>query len=48
MHLRDDFSHVISEINPKGYSQLKAFSGKSRGDRSNKGKVASQTGKYGF
>jgi hypothetical protein len=48
MHLRDDFSHVISEIKPKVSSQIKAFSRKSGGDRSNQGKVASQTGKYGF
>jgi hypothetical protein len=48
MHLRDDCSHVISEINPKGSSHLKAFSGKSGGDNSNQGKVASPTGKYGF
>jgi hypothetical protein len=48
MHLRDDFSHVISDIKPKGSTQLKAISGKSRGDSSNQGRVASQTGKYGF
>jgi hypothetical protein len=48
MRLRDDCSHVISEINPKGSTQLKEFSRKSRGDSSNQGKVASQTRKYGF
>jgi hypothetical protein len=48
MHLRDDFSHVISEINPKGFAQLKAISGKLGGDNNNQGRVASQTGKYGF
>jgi hypothetical protein len=48
MHLRDDFSHMISEIMPKGSSQLKAISGKSGGDNNNQGRVASQTGKYGF
>jgi len=41
IHLRDDFSHVISEINPKGSSQLKAFLRKSGGDNRNQGKVAS-------
>jgi hypothetical protein len=48
MHLRDDCSHVISEIRPKGSTQPKANSGKSIGDSSNQGRVASQTGKYGF
>jgi hypothetical protein len=48
MHLRDDFSHLISEIRPKGSAQPKANSGKSRGDNNNQGRVASQTGKYGF
>jgi hypothetical protein len=41
MHLRDDCSHVISEIKPKGSTQLKANSGKSGGDSNNQGKVAS-------
>jgi hypothetical protein len=48
MHLRDDCSHMINEIRPKGFAQPKANSRKSRGDSSNQGKVASQTGKYGF
>jgi hypothetical protein len=48
MHLRDDCSHVISEINPKFFAQLKEFSGKSGDDNNNQGKVASQTEKYGF
>ena len=48
MHLRDDFSHVINEIKPKGSAQPKANSGKSRGDNNNQGRVASQTGKSGF
>jgi hypothetical protein len=48
MHLRDDCSHVISEIRPKGSAQPKENSGKSRGDNSNQGRVASQTEKYGF
>jgi hypothetical protein len=48
MHLRDDCSHVIREIKPKGSAQPKANSGISRGDNSNQERVASQTGKYGF
>jgi hypothetical protein len=48
MHLRDDFSHVISEIKPKGSTQPKANSEKSKGDNINKGKISSQSGKYGF
>jgi hypothetical protein len=48
MHLRDDFSHVISEIKPKGSTQPKDNSEKSKGDNNNKGKIASQSGKYGF
>jgi hypothetical protein len=41
MHLRDDFSHVISEIKPKDYPQPKDNLGKSRGDNNNQGRVAS-------
>ena len=48
MHLRDDCSHVINDIRPKGSTQPKANSEKSKGDSSNKGKIASQSGKYGF
>jgi hypothetical protein len=48
MHLRDNCSHVIIEIRPKGSSQPKENSGKSRGDNNNQGRVALQTGKYGF
>jgi hypothetical protein len=48
MHLRDDCSHVISEIRPKGSAQPKANSGKSRGGSNNQGRVASMTEKYGF
>jgi hypothetical protein len=32
MHLRDNFSHVINEIRPKGSAHPKANSGKSKGD----------------
>jgi hypothetical protein len=48
MHLRDDCSHVINEIRPKGSTQPKANSEKSKGDSNNQGKIASQSGKYGF
>jgi hypothetical protein len=48
MHLRDNFSHVISDIRPKGSAQPKANSEKSKGDSSNQGRIASQSGKYGF
>jgi hypothetical protein len=48
MHLRDDFSHGISEIKPKGSTQPKENSERSKGDRGNKGKIASESGKYGF
>ena len=48
MHLRDDCSHVISEIRPKGSSQPREDSKRSKGDSSNKGKIPSQSGKYGF
>jgi hypothetical protein len=48
MHLRDDCSHVINEIRPKGSAQPKENSGKSKGDNNNQGKIASQSGKYGF
>jgi hypothetical protein len=48
MHLRDDCSHVINEIRPKGSAQPKENSGKLKGDSINQGKIASQSGKYGF
>jgi hypothetical protein len=48
MHLRDDCFHVISEIRPKGSTHPKENLGKSKGDISNQGKIASQTGKYEF
>jgi hypothetical protein len=48
MHLRDDFSHVISEIKPQGSTQAKDNFVKSKGDNSDKGRIASQSGKYGF
>jgi hypothetical protein len=48
MHLRDDCSHVISEIRPKGSTQPKENSERSKGDNNNKGNIASQSGKYGF
>jgi hypothetical protein len=48
MHLRDDFSHVISDIRPKSSTQPKDNSWGSKGDSINKGMIASQSGKYGF
>ena len=48
MHLRDDFSHVISEIKPQGSTQPKVNLGNSEGDGSDKRRIASQSGKYGF
>jgi hypothetical protein len=48
MHLRDDCSHVINEIRPKGSVQPKENSGKLKGDNNNQGNIASQSGKYGF
>ena len=48
MHLKEDFSHVISEIQPQGLNQPRATSGKSKGDNSDKIKIASRSGKYGF
>jgi hypothetical protein len=48
MHLRDDCSHMISDIRPKGSVQPKANLGKSKGDNNNQGNIASQSGKYGF
>jgi hypothetical protein len=48
MHLRDDCSHMISEIRPKGSMQPKKNSRKSKGGSRNQGNIASQSGKYGF
>jgi hypothetical protein len=48
MHLRDYFSHVMSDIRPKVSTQPKGNSEKSKGDSRNKGKIASQSGRYGF
>jgi hypothetical protein len=48
MHLRYDFSHVISDIKHQGSTQPKAKLGKSKGDKNNKGRFSSQSVKYGF
>jgi hypothetical protein len=48
MHLKEDFSHVISEIQPQGLNQPRATSGKSKGDSSDKRKTISYSGEYGF
>jgi hypothetical protein len=48
IHFRDECSHVMSEVKPQVSTQPKANSGKSKGDSRNKGKISSQSGKYGF
>jgi hypothetical protein len=48
MHLSDDRSHVISEIKPQGSTQPKVNSCKYKGDSSDRRRIASQSGKYGF
>jgi hypothetical protein len=48
MNLKDDCSHVISEINPQGSNQPKSISGKSKGENNDRRKISSQSGKYGF
>jgi hypothetical protein len=48
IHLREYFSHVLSEIKPQGSTQLKAILGNSKGENGDKGKIAYQSGKYGF
>jgi hypothetical protein len=48
MHLRDDLSHFISEIKPQGSTQPKSNSENSKRGSNKKGKIASQSGKYGF
>jgi hypothetical protein len=48
IHLRDDFSHVINKIRPKGSTETQENSERSKGDNNNKGKIASESGKYGF
>jgi hypothetical protein len=48
MHLRDDLSHVISEIIPKGSTHPKENLERSKGDNISKGNISSQSGKYGF
>jgi hypothetical protein len=48
MNLRDDCSHVISKIRPKGSTHPKENSERSKGDSIKKGNIASQSGKYGF
>ena len=47
MHLRDDYSHVISEIRPKVSTQLKENLEISKGDNNKKGNISSESGKYG-
>jgi hypothetical protein len=48
MHLRDDCSHMISEIKPKGSAQPKENSGKSRGDTGTKEGLHHRLGNMAF
>lgn len=48
MHLKDDFSHVINEMQPQGSNQPRATFEKYKGNNSEKEKNASQSGKTGF
>ena len=48
MHLKDDCFDVISEIQPQGSNQSHTNSEKSKVDNSDKRKISSQSGKYGF
>jgi hypothetical protein len=48
MHLKDDFSHVINEIQPQGFNRPRATSEKSNGNNNEKRKIVTQSGKYGF
>jgi len=47
LHLKDECSHVINEIQPQGSNQPKATPEKSRGDNNEKRKYASHNNKYG-
>jgi hypothetical protein len=48
LHLKDDYSHVISAIHPKESNQPGAISENSKGDNNEKIKYASQNNNYGF
>jgi hypothetical protein len=48
MNLKDDCSHVISEIQAQGSNQPQDNSGKSKVDNNDKRKILSQSGKYDF
>jgi hypothetical protein len=48
IHLKDDCSHVVNEIQPQGLNQPWANSKKSKVDNSDKRKIFSHSGKYGF
>jgi hypothetical protein len=48
MHLKDDYSHAIIEIHPQGSNQPQATFEKLKGNNSEKRKISSQSGKYGF
>ena len=48
MIFKDDCSHVIIEIQPQGSNQPWDTSEKSKGDNTDKRKIPSHSGKYGF
>jgi hypothetical protein len=48
MHWKDDCSHMISKMRLKDSTQSKAGLEGLKDDSISKGKIASQTGKYGF
>jgi hypothetical protein len=48
LHLKYDFSHLISAIQPQASNQPRDTPEKSRGDSSEKRKYASHSNKYGF
>jgi hypothetical protein len=48
MHMKDECFHVINKIQPQGSNQPRATYERSKGNNSEKKKIASQSGKYGF
>jgi hypothetical protein len=48
LHLKEECSDVINEIQPRGSNQPRATLEKSKGNNRENRKIASQSGKYGF
>jgi hypothetical protein len=48
MHWKDDFSHMINKMRLKDSTHCKAGSKGLKYNSNNKGKIASETGKYEF